>query len=972
MDEVGGPSERRDPLIGATLRARYRVLEKLAEGGMGAVYRAERTEDQSPVAIKVLHAHLAKDGDIVERFRREALAASAIGDAHIVFVHELDELDDGSGVFMAMELLEGQDLGALVRELGPLPVKRTVHIAAQIGRALEAAHDKGIVHRDLKPENVFLVERDGDPDFVKLLDFGVSKLVRPIEGVEKPSATKTGTTLGTPHYMAPEQAQAQKGVDHRVDVYALGVMLFRMLTGEHPFDDETYPMLVLKICTEPPPPVRTWRGDVPEALQRVIERMLAKDPGDRFQTAEAAAVALDAFAELDVAPVLLGGPSTRSSKARALSPGPRAKSFGNEAMAQTAPWTESDGTPPRNDAGADEDRESVAPPPGASNAPLKWAAGLFGLAVIAIVGWAVVGAMEDEPIDPEGALPELPEPRAASTQALVATGTGVGWTWVNPRPQAMPTWYSVDVASGGDPVVMVGRGGRAVRYEGGALFGWRTGTDATLRGVAWTGGREALAVGEGGAMIRLREREPLPLASGTDRTLWSVAAISPTEALVVGEGGTVLRVAGDRVTALAVETQEDLLSAFARGEQVFAVGAAGTVLRIEGRAVARETVPTDVTLRGVGGCPDGDVYAAGDAGTLLRRSPRGAWAQLRVTGTDAFTGVSCDHGRVAAIVRDGRILLVSGDRSIELPSGFDRPWFAVSGGRDGPSWIVGTGGRLATIEEDHVRTRTDGPTVPIRDLGAMGGALVAVGEWGRILRERERGLSQVESPTESGLAALIQIDEGRLIAVGDYGAMVDIRFDRATLVPTPTPVSLRDGVSAGEELLVVGVAGSVLRGTVGALAPSVVPEVGDLWGVAGTPADAIAVGDGGAVIHFGPTGHTRVRCEVAVTLRAVARHDGGTWAVGDDGVVVRLAEDGCVEEHRGGPALHAIGVGPEGRLIAAGDEGVVIGRTEIGDWAPVGVDVAGASIRTVWRSDRHVYLAGTGGALVRHVRVDGE
>src|SRR5690606_35636210 len=156
------------------------------------------------------------------------------------------------------------------------------------------------------------------------------------------------------------------------------------------------------------------------------------------------------------------------------------------------------------------------------------------------------------------------------------------------------------------------------------------------------------------------------------------------------------------------------------------VGSEGTILRLRGSRLVREPSPVDVTLRSVGGCPSGPVYAAGDEGTLLWRRTSGAWEQVRVNGNEAFTSVSCDHGRVAAVRRDGSILLVSGARTVELPSGHDGPWYAVAGGTRGPSWIAGAGGRLATIEEDHVRTRTAGPTVPIRDLGGMGGALVAV------------------------------------------------------------------------------------------------------------------------------------------------------------------------------------------------------------------------------------------------------
>lgn len=393
------------------------------------------------------------------------------------------------------------------------------------------------------------------------------------------------------------------------------------------------------------------------------------------------------------------------------------------------------------------------------------------------------------------------------------------------------------------------------------------------------------------------------------------------------------------------------------------------MLRLRGSEVVREQSGTEATLRAVGGCPNGSVYAAGDDGTLLWRHARGAWQQVRVEGHESFTALSCDHGRVAAVRRDGEVLLVSGPHTVSLPSGFDSPWYALSGGPRGPTWLVGAGGRLATIEQDYVRTRTAGPTVPIRALGSMGGALVAVGEWGRILRQRENGVTEVDSPTDSGLAALIQVDEGRLLAVGDFGAMVDIRYDQATLVPTPTRVSLRDGVALGGAVLVVGAEGQLLRGTPEALRASTVPDVGDLWSVSGAPTDAVVVGDGGVVLQVSGEAIQRVPCDVDATLRAVLRTRDGTWAVGDAGRIVRI-EEGCVSEHEGGPTLHALGVGPDGRLLAGGDDGVVLHRGPDGTWAPEDVEVGDASIRAVWRSDRYVFLAGTGGVIVRHIELD--
>lgn len=602
--------------------------------------------------------------------------------------------------------------------------------------------------------------------------------------------------------------------------------------------------------------------------------------------------------------------------------------------------------------------------------PWAWLGALVVAAGLAAL--AVLVGMEREPsAEGEPPMAALPTPRAPRAQPMVAMGeSGIGWSWVNPIPRAMPTWYALDVAGGGDPVVIVGRGGAAVRYEQGELFAWSTGTERDLRGVTWTGAREAIAVGEGGVIVRLTATGPRSLEAGTTATLRDAVALSATDVLVVGDAGTVLRLRGERVSAVDVGEGADLLAAFVHGERTFVVGARGTVLRLEGSSVARERSGVSSSLRAVGGCPGGTVYAAGDEGTLLRRLRGGSWQRLRVFGREAFTAVSCDHGRVAATRRDGGVLLVHGERSEELPSGFESPWYALGGGLRGSTWMAGAGGRLATIEADHVRTRTAGPTVPIRALGSMGGALVAAGEWGRILRERERGLEQVDSPTDAGLAGLVQLGEGHLLAVGDFGAMVDVQHDRAVLVESPTQVSLRAGVAQGDELLVVGAQGHVLRGALGVLRVSVVAGAGDLWAVGGSPRDAVVVGEGGLVLRVRDGASTRVPCAGEGTLRAVARTPEGTWAAGDRGRVVRIEAGGCVEEHGEGPTLHALGVGPHGRLLSAGDDGTVLARGPGGRWTPEAVDVGGASIRVIWRSDRHVYLGGSEGVLVRHPRMD--
>jgi len=613
--------------------------------------------------------------------------------------------------------------------------------------------------------------------------------------------------------------------------------------------------------------------------------------------------------------------------------------------------------------------DSAQPPPGGAAGGARVMIGIVTLAVLGLGGWLVWELAGDDPAaTDEGSLAALPEPAEPRTRAMVSVGGGQGWTWVNPLPRSMPTWYAVDATEDGERAMLVGHAGAAVRYEGQALRLVETGTEATLRGVAWTG-PDAIAVGEDGTILRIGY-DGVATIEGVSATLRGVDATGDGTAIVVGDDGTLLSV-GETARVLDAGTEAHLLGVFARGDRVHVVGD-GVALRLEGDAVTRESIPVESTLRGVGGCASGPVYAVGDGGVVLRRLPDGTWRRIATHVQVTFTAVSCDHGRVAAVGEDGTIFLLSGDDTLVLPSGFDRTWHAVDGAERGPTWIAGTGGRLATIEEDHVRTRTAGPAVPIRDVNALGGALVAVGEWGRILRQTRDGLGEAESPTDSGLAALVPVNERRLLAVGDFGAIVDIRFDRSTLIGSPTQSSLRDGLASGRRWLFVGAGGTVVRGVEGALEATVIPDAGDLWAVAGSVDDAWAVGDGGLVIRLTSEGFSRVECDTEANLRDVARVAGvGYVAVGAGGTILRLDDGACAVERAAGADLHAVGYGPRGEAMAAGDEGVVLLRGAGGEWTPASVNVLGASIRAIWRSERNVYLAGSGGVIVRHIRIDG-
>jgi serine/threonine protein kinase len=259
----------------------YRVAGQLGEGGMGVVYRVEHTLLAKQFAMKVLrHELIGEDPDSVRRFLREARAAARIDHDGIVAVTDSGTLDDGRP-YLVMELLCGQSLDEVMDEEGALEVRRAVGLMRRIATALGAAHERGVLHRDVSPSNVFL-QRAGDGERVKLVDFGTADIVE--QGQPALPDGPPGIVFGTPYYMAPEQA---KGIetDHRSDLYSLGVVFFEMLAGEVPFDDETLHGIMGKHVHAPAPPVRSPHEPVPDALVRVVARLLRKDPTERYQSA---------------------------------------------------------------------------------------------------------------------------------------------------------------------------------------------------------------------------------------------------------------------------------------------------------------------------------------------------------------------------------------------------------------------------------------------------------------------------------------------------------------------------------------------------------------------------------------------------------------------------------------------------------------------------------------------------------------
>jgi eukaryotic-like serine/threonine-protein kinase len=256
-------------MIGQTI-SHYKILEKLGEGGMGVVYKAHDTKLDRTVALKFLPSHIGTDETEKKRFINEARAASTLDHSNICTIHSIEETDEGN-IFIVMAYYEGMSLKEKI-EQGPLPIKEVVNISIQIASGLQKAHEKGIIHRDLKLENIFITN-DAQ---IKIIDFGLSRMV------ERTLLTKSGTTLGTVPYMSPEQAQGAN-VDHRTDIWAFGVILYEMITGQRPFKGEYDQVVIYKILNEDPQPVTDLRPDIPGASEHIINKCLQKQAEHRYQ-----------------------------------------------------------------------------------------------------------------------------------------------------------------------------------------------------------------------------------------------------------------------------------------------------------------------------------------------------------------------------------------------------------------------------------------------------------------------------------------------------------------------------------------------------------------------------------------------------------------------------------------------------------------------------------------------------------------
>ncbi|MCC6898575.1 MAG: serine/threonine protein kinase [Polyangiaceae bacterium] len=282
---------------GDVLAEKFRLVSQLGAGGMGSVWRAEHLLLRSPVAIKLIHDRVASAPGAVDRFLLEARAAAALRSPHVIQV--LDFGVEGSTPYLVMELLEGESLAARLARVGRLSLAETSRIVSHVARALSRAHEAGVVHRDLKPDNVFLVTNQ-DEELAKVLDFGIAKTLGTGDGAVG-GLTQTGAVLGTPHYMSPEQARGRSDVDHRSDLWSLGVIAYECVTGLRPFDSATLGDLLLKICADPIP---TAAG-APPGFDAWLARALARDPNQRFQSASDLADALRALSAIPLSAAIM-------------------------------------------------------------------------------------------------------------------------------------------------------------------------------------------------------------------------------------------------------------------------------------------------------------------------------------------------------------------------------------------------------------------------------------------------------------------------------------------------------------------------------------------------------------------------------------------------------------------------------------------------------------------------------------------
>lgn len=396
--------------IGTVLGGRYRIVELLGQGGMARIYRGHDNQLDRDVAVKLLRPEYGRDPDFSSRFRQEAQNAASLSHPNIVAVHDYGQ--DEAGPFIVMELVDGEDLGAIVKRSGALPPRQAARIVAETARALHAAHQRGIVHRDVKPGNV-MIDREGR---VKVTDFGIAR------AVAEAQMTLPGTTLGSVHYFSPEQARGDQTTASS-DIYALGIVLFELLTGRRPWEADSAAAVAMARLAGPPPDPTAIRSGLPADLVAIDRKALAVEPGDRWSSASSMAAALEAFlagtavpgvgaagaaaaggAAAGLAATTIGGAAARPSSATARA-NPNAIPYVPEAYeddpvarrAASDPYRRPAGAgtrPPARPVSRDEDDE-----PGGTS-PAVWAAAIVALLILAVVGFLVFRLLSGPGVKP--------------------------------------------------------------------------------------------------------------------------------------------------------------------------------------------------------------------------------------------------------------------------------------------------------------------------------------------------------------------------------------------------------------------------------------------------------------------------------------------------------------------------------------------------------------------------------------------
>jgi serine/threonine-protein kinase len=409
---------------GAVLVGKYRLEEIIGVGGMGSVWLATHLGLSQQIALKLVSAAFAKSSDALKRFDTEAKAAAKIKSRHVPQVYDNGVLEDGTP-FLAMELLHGETLFNRVHKGGPIQLPEAIRIIEHCCRGLGRAHTLGIIHRDIKPENIFLAHSVDDDDYiVKVLDFGIAKIKNPLEAGEQ-SNTRTGSLLGTPMFMSPEQARGLRTIDHRTDLYSLGLVTYMMFTGNIAFNGETLGELLLQICTQPLPSLLAGAAWLPPPMEEWFQKACAREPDQRFQTAQAFVDSMRIAAGISSATEHSGSflPSQQLSPAAVSMPMGRPPgpldlrpppTFSDATVPRSAPVAPA-ATPSNNSTLAFEGTQA-APPPGGRGKVM--AAVIATAVVVALAAGGILFATRHHDA-PAAAAPPAPMPTPAPTPAVV-------------------------------------------------------------------------------------------------------------------------------------------------------------------------------------------------------------------------------------------------------------------------------------------------------------------------------------------------------------------------------------------------------------------------------------------------------------------------------------------------------------------------------------------------------------------------